>query len=212
MNTFYHMFYIGLLLGLGAAMPIGPVNLEIIRRNVQYGLWAGLLLGMGAVLSDLTYIIALSYSFIALLQNPHTLHIIGVLGSMIIGYFGIQSILSKPRDNKPTTSNKAAPHHLFHLLAGYSMTLINPYTILFWGSISSQIVLIERQSPHLFYVTIVGVIAGAAGWAVSLNLLLHATRERINANTMSWLNKVGGVILILFSLYGLYHNTFSLIN
>ncbi len=31
-----HLLF-GLLLGWGAAIPIGPMNLEIIRRNLRYG-------------------------------------------------------------------------------------------------------------------------------------------------------------------------------
>ena len=31
----------GILLGLGAAAPIGPVNLEIARRAMRFGFWAG---------------------------------------------------------------------------------------------------------------------------------------------------------------------------
>ena len=36
-----HIFYGCFLLGLGAAAPIGPVNLEIIRRNLQHGFATG---------------------------------------------------------------------------------------------------------------------------------------------------------------------------
>ena len=36
----------GITLGLGAAAPIGPVNVEIARRAIRGGFWAGFLLGV----------------------------------------------------------------------------------------------------------------------------------------------------------------------
>ncbi|HEY2589318.1 MAG TPA: hypothetical protein VGI81_26470, partial [Tepidisphaeraceae bacterium] len=52
----------GIALGIGAAVPIGPVNVEIARRTFRGGFPAGFALGCGAVTVDVSYAILSSLS------------------------------------------------------------------------------------------------------------------------------------------------------
>src|SRR5438128_1480654 len=45
----------GMLFGIGAAAPIGPVNVEIARRALRHSFFAAFALGCGAVSIDVTY-------------------------------------------------------------------------------------------------------------------------------------------------------------
>jgi threonine/homoserine/homoserine lactone efflux protein len=45
-----HLLLFGILLGMGAAIPIGPINLEIIRRNLRFGTSFGIATGMARAL------------------------------------------------------------------------------------------------------------------------------------------------------------------
>ena len=51
----------GVALGLGAAVPIGPVNVELARRTLRGGFSRGFALGCGAVTADVTYAILASF-------------------------------------------------------------------------------------------------------------------------------------------------------
>ena len=51
------LFARGVIFGLGAAVPIGPVNVEIARRTLRAGFRSGFFLGCGAVTIDVTYAI-----------------------------------------------------------------------------------------------------------------------------------------------------------
>src|SRR5215218_6063145 len=63
------LFIRGILFGIGAAAPIGPVNVEIARRALRHGFAAGFALGCGAVTVDVTYAILASLSVTRLLQS-----------------------------------------------------------------------------------------------------------------------------------------------
>src|SRR3954452_25223415 len=56
----------GIALGLGAAAPIGPVNVEIARRTLRFGRGAGFLLGCGAVTIDVGYAVVTSVASVTL--------------------------------------------------------------------------------------------------------------------------------------------------
>ncbi|MGA2501211.1 MAG: LysE family transporter [Tepidisphaeraceae bacterium] len=60
----------GIILGLGAAAPIGPVNVEIARRTLRGGFPAGFFLGLGAVTVDVSYAILVSLSIRPVLNMP----------------------------------------------------------------------------------------------------------------------------------------------
>lgn len=200
------LFFYGVLLGLGAAMPVGPVNLEIIRRNLSFGLRAGVFLGMGAACTDLTYIVILSIGAIAVIMHPHILNAIAVIGALILVWFayGAFKMAAQHNNQQQEIYRQRDKHPIRHLVDGYLMTLINPMTIIFWTSVSSQVALLAHQSHH-FIITAVGVIVGAFGWALSLNTVLHITRHKISERKLMWINIIGGIILLGFAVFGLAH-------
>src|SRR3954468_22756240 len=76
----------GVLLGLGAAVPIGPVNVEIARRTLRGGFFAGFALGCGAVTVDILYAALSSLSFTRLLTAPAVARVAGAAGVVLLMY------------------------------------------------------------------------------------------------------------------------------
>jgi L-lysine exporter family protein LysE/ArgO len=207
-----HLLYLlgyGFLLGLGAAMPVGPVNLEIVRRNLRHGTPSGIFLGLGASCTDLTYLILLTFGALTLLTHAIVIKVVAVVGALILAWFGLGAIRMSVGDKSMDLETGAHKHPLRNMLDGYLMTLVNPMTIIFWSSVSSQVALLAHHAAHDMFYTGFGVILGASGWAISLNTVLHFTRHKISARTMHIINIVGGVILIAFALLGLWHGFFA---
>ncbi len=203
---YLHLLGYGILLGLGAAMPIGPINLEIVRRNLRFGMGSGLLVGLGAACTDLTYLILLSIGAISLLTHPNIINTIGLIGAVILGWFGVQALRAKVNEADDNSNNKPKNKRQWrHWFDGYIMTLLNPMTVLFWASVSSQVALQAQHNHYAVAFMGTGVIIGAYGWAASLNTTIHFTRHRFSPKAMQWLNWVGGLILIGFALFGLIH-------
>lgn len=195
------LLLLGLLLGMGAAIPIGPVNLEIIRRNLRFGTPYGLATGIGACTADVTYLVLLCAGALTLLQYPEVLKITGLIGALVLGWFGISALRSKLTD---TPDRNSFPSLWKYTFDGYVITLINPYTILFWASVSSQLSIAASENEYAIFLTGTGVIIGTVGWVVLLNLLIHYTRHRLNTTAIKWLNYTGGIILLSFAAMGLY--------
>lgn len=196
-----HFLFVGILLGMGAAIPIGPVNLEIIRRNLRFGTSYGVMLGLGACGADVTYLLLLCAGALTLLQYPQVLRAIGFLGAFVLAWFGISAF----RSSKASTKEHVlpSPSLLRYGVEGYIITLINPYTILFWASISSQISITAVHHLYAIFFIGAGVIIGTVGWVVVLNGLLHFTRHHLSATVMTWLNYIGGFILLCFAAMGI---------
>ena len=105
----WHDVIYGLLLGYGAAVPIGPMNLEMIRRNLLYGYKTGVSFGLGACCVNTTFMILLGFGALEILQSPRFLNAIGFFGALILFWFAYKAWSAKVSDvniNEHQSSSK----------------------------------------------------------------------------------------------------------
>ncbi|MFA6037157.1 MAG: LysE family translocator [Legionellales bacterium] len=197
------ILFMGILLGWGAAIPIGPINLEMIRRNLNFGTRFSLLFGFGACSADVLYLVLLSYGVLSLLTYPLVLKIIGILGAFVLIYFAYGALTAKPSQALEASIPKGTL--LSHYLSGLLLTLSNPITILFWASISSQVVTLTVSHPNALIYAGIGVLMGTVSWVVALNLFLHFTKHKISNAAINMLNKIGGLLLLGFAIFSIYY-------
>lgn len=200
-----HAIFIGILLGWGAAIPIGPMNIEVIRRNLSFGTLSGTLCGLGACLADLSYLILVAVGALTLLQNPKILDVMAIGGSAVLIYFAIGAFRMKADKEAIQRSNKPTPAWWRNTTAGYLMTLLNPYTVLFWVSVSSQVAALTAHGKLSVYDVGLGILFGTFSWVATLNIILHFTRHRLPSTAMRYLNIAGGTILLGFAMFGILH-------
>ncbi len=100
----------GALLGLVAASPPGPVNLEITRRTVRGGFGAGAAVGLGAVTIDVLYAVLLVVGVLTVLNEfgPLRLAITGV-GVLLLAYLGVGALRGFVAHLRGTGVDEAEP-------------------------------------------------------------------------------------------------------
>lgn len=195
-----HDLLAGAALGLGAAVPIGPMNIEMMRRNLKLGTPAGLAFGSGACLADITYLLLLSLGALPFLHSPKVLMVLSVVGAVILLWFGYGALSMKPTGESVATESAPPRQALYrHWLQAYGMTLFNPPTVLFWASVSAQVALLAAHDRLASLWMGLGVLLGTVGWVLSFNTILHHTRHRLSARVIHGLNVMGGLILWVFA-------------
>lgn len=203
MTTYWHVFLSSLLLGWGAAIPFGPINLEMMRRNLTFGWRFGMCFGSGVCSADLTYVALLCMGTLPLLNHTNLLQLVTVTGSLVLAWFGYKALRAAPATSLQISQlSKPA---IRNWIEGYLLTLINPYTILFWASVSTQLALITAAHMDSMILASIGVVLGTFSWVCVFNGILHFTRHKLTPVTAKLLNRLGGVILVGFAVYGLYH-------
>src|SRR5690348_2386310 len=130
------------MLGIGAAAPIGPVNVEIARRALLRGFAAGFALGCGAVTIDVTYAVLSTFAFRAVLDYPRVLRFATIAGLVLLLYLGagclwavVQHLRKDPltRESEEKLPLTGSPAWAYG--TGLLMTLLNPMTLLFWFTV-----------------------------------------------------------------------------
>ncbi|MEL7237932.1 MAG: LysE family transporter [Planctomycetota bacterium] len=109
----------GFLVGLGAAVPPGPVNFEIARRSVAGGWLAGASVGFGAVTVDVLLATLLAIGWLSVIQSVAWVRLpLSVIGVGLLLYLGTMSArsawrrfqnLSRPQTSKEGDANVFVP-------------------------------------------------------------------------------------------------------
>jgi threonine/homoserine/homoserine lactone efflux protein len=194
----------GIGLGLGAAVPIGPVNVQIARRTLRGGYWNGFVLGCGAVTADVVYAVLSSVGFGKLAAVPAVEWSVRVAGTLLLTYLGVLCLRGEREafrsDPIAVAADRSRAASGSAYLTGLAMTLFNPMTLAFWfvavpalvGSVAGDV---AQDLPWVC----AGVFIGTVGWATTFAAAL-ALAGRYRRNW--WLaaaDALGGATLLVFA-------------
>ena len=192
----------GLVMGLAVAAPVGPIGLLCIQRTLLDGRIYGLATGLGAATADALYglVAAFGLTFIASFFLEQQLWI-ALLGGLYLCFLG-QRIFRAAPESLAAQSDRGG------LLQAYGstflLTLTNPITILSFVAIFAGLGLVQGDDDYVAAaILVLGVFCGSAAWWLLLSGGVSLIRDRVNAKTMIYVNRLSGVIILAFGIYTL---------
>lgn len=192
------MIFHGLLLGIGAAAPIGPVNVELVRRTLQGGFRAGVALGCGAVTVDVAYAILVSVSLRPAFSHSTIMTALGVFGAALLVYLGVGCLRLAWRDAPIDLTARASSARNY--VTGILMTGPNPMTLAYWfvvvpTTVASLTADVSRDLPFVC----AGVFIATLAWVVCFAGLVSRVGGLGKQRWMRIANLAGGVLLLSFA-------------
>lgn len=204
--------YKGILIGILASAPMGPVGILCVQRTLNKGRWYGFVTGIGASVSDIIYalITGLGMSFVMdFINNAQNKFILQILGSLMLLGFGAYCFLSDPLKNAHQSSNKKGS--LTHNgVTAFFVTLSNPLIIFLFMATFGSFAFIIPNHPIEMMVGYICIMLGALMWWFGLTWLVDKIRNKFEANGIRLINKVIGSVVIIFSLLALVGLIFNL--
>lgn len=198
---FSEMLIKGLIIGFSIAAPVGPIGVLCIRRTLEHGRLVGFVSGLGAATADGLYglIAGLGFTLITNFLIGQQL-LLQFIGSTFLCYLGVKIFFSRPSNN----SAKAKGNKPFTAYAStFFLTITNPVTILSFIGIFSGLGIINNYTPTLSLILVLGVFLGSALWWLLLSSIAGIAANRMKNFSLRFVNRVSGLILLLFGLYGL---------
>jgi len=194
-----------ILLGLTLAAPIGPVNVEIIKRGLNSGFRQALLTGAGAMCADATYLTLIFFGLTAFLNNAAMKIVLGVTGSFILIYLGVASVKDFPRKLMVTDDRQ---RRLFKssFAAGFALAISSPMTIVWWTGVFGALLASQAhpQANISAFLSCLSILLGCFLWVFSLATALHWGKKFINEKIAGAISLIAGIFLIGFGIYFLY--------
>ena len=194
-----------IILGISLAAPIGPVNIEVIRRGLNFGFFPAFLLSIGAASADTTYLLLIYFGLSSFIKVPIIKTLIWVFGGFVLIYLGYQSIKNFKVKVKLNKSVPKIGKNSF--ITGYLITISNPMTIVWWIGVFGSILgtSIYNVSKTIALLNSLTIIIGVILWFFILSLVLHWCKSVFKEKHIKYVNLTAGIILVGFGLYFLYN-------
>ena len=194
------IFVKALIIGIAIAAPVGPVAALCIYRTLNGGVIPGGAAGLGAALADGFYgaIAALGVTAVQDLLISYKSYL-AVIGGCYLLYMGTQFFKHDPTISEAPKKRPKKLHSI--LLASFGITIANPITIFAFLFLFTSFQL--STGGHWFgaMILISGVFAGACLWWGTLVGIVSLTRKRMTDNVLHNVNRLSGVMIIVFAVY-----------
>lgn len=202
----------GVIVGIVASAPMGPVGILCIQRTLNKGRWYGLLTGCGAAVSDIIYafITAFGMSFVMdFIQNEKNMFYLKLVGSILLFAFGLYTFMSNPTKNMHQSSNKKGTL-MQNCITGFLVTISNPLIILLFGALFARFAFVVPDHPFEVSMGFMGILAGALLWWFSLTFIIDKVRTRVKPKGLRVINWLIGGCVMIFSVISLINTLFDL--
>ncbi|MBI3139590.1 MAG: LysE family transporter [Sphingobacteriales bacterium] len=190
----------GITIGLLLSISVGPVLFSVIKQSLNNGHKGGLAFAFGVSASDITLVLLANvftglFLRLRLYEKP-----IGIAGSLLLIAIGIYFLFFKKikvNEDGKIVFKQRARDLLKISLSGYFMNLMNPGMILLWITISGSLIGFSTRNKVIIYVTALAIVLLADLLKV---FLAGRIRNKLTPHNIHILNRVNGIILIIFGL------------
>jgi threonine/homoserine/homoserine lactone efflux protein len=206
---YFYLIASGVVMGLVAAVPIGPVNLICIRRSFAFGPVNGFVSGLGAALGDGVFaaITGFGLTWVAQLIEGYA-PVIELIGGAMLVYFGWRSFFAPPMVRcLDEEGNDGATNLVRAMVSTFLLTITNPATLLAFTAMFAGLGGLAGGAGS--YVdagfVVAGVVGGSAGWWLALTTLIGLFHAKIDEKAMKRINRISGLLVGTFGLVVLIH-------
>ena len=205
----------GVIIGIAASAPMGPVGILCVQRTLNKGRWYGFVTGVGAAVSDIIYALFTGFgmSFVMdFINDPQRKFVLQIGGSIILLLFGIYTYRSNPNRLKHESHKKNnGKGTLWHnAITAFLVTFANPLIVFLFMALFAQFAFIIPDRPVEMTAGYLCIIGGAILWWYGLTWLIDKIRSRFDENGICIINKIIGSVVIIFSLLALIGTVFNL--
>lgn len=190
----------GITIGLLLSLAVGPILFAVIKHSINNGYRGGVFFAVGVSLSDISLVLIANLFTELFLWLRVYEKTIGIGGSVLLICIGVYFLFFKKlhSDDAGKPVLKQSSKDLLAIsLSGFFMNIMNPGVILFWLTIGTSLITYTGPQRLLIYSVALGTVLAADLTKV---ILAGRIREKLNFRTVRLLNRISGIIYIVFGL------------
>ena len=192
----------GMLIGMIASAPMGPVGILCVQRTLNKGRWYGFATGLGAAFSDIIYagIAGFGMSFVYL----------QIVGSVMLLCFGLFTYHTDPT-RKMHQSGVQKGSLWYNTWTAFLVTFSNPLIVFLFIAMYAQFAFVLPNHPFEMIVGFLSIVGGAMLWWWGLTWLVDKIRAKFDDFGIRLINQIIGVAVIIGSIIMLLGLTTNLL-
>lgn len=193
----------GASVGILLAAPIGPVNIEIVRRGLRDGFVNGWVTGLGALSADTLYALVIVLGLAQFAADENIRIVLFLAGAVMMAYIGYSSVKAARATHQP---QDAPVHRGRSYITGFLMAALNPFGIVYWLTVGAGLAAdaVNRFGQNAAPVLVIGVMCGVLSWVTTISAITQISRRFVTGQAMRWITGVSGVFMIGYAVWFLY--------
>lgn len=207
----------GLCVGLASSITVGPVAVLCIQRTLSKNFRSGLASGLGVATADMIMAI-IAFFFYSMLQAQieeysAILQVVGGIFVVIVGvYIFFQNPVPQIRKNRAGKTNLWQDYSSMFAFTLANFVVVIPYLLAFFAMFNvglqsdGDVASLLRSG-----LTIVGFLAGAVLWWLSLTFTIDYFRRRFRPRHMLTINHVAGIVIGVLGIYTIISTFFDIL-
>lgn len=202
----------GILIGILVSAPMGPVGLLCLRETMRSSRRDGMLVGIGATLSDLIYGL-ISYLGVGMVLDlldrySSSLRLVGSLFILAFCAILLTRRITADESDEPEPPHRLKSAYSVKKVSGaFALTLSNPFIIIFFLSLYTRLEFVVRHPGMVFvelFIAMTGIGLGCLLWWTVLTYFVRKLSARFGAKSLEWINRTVAAVLIGIALVGIY--------
>ena len=190
----------GLLIGICASVPLGPIAILVLQKSLSEGHRAGFMAGLGACLVDTLYAVIAMFALAfaeSFIEDHRILIMVG--GGIIVILLGCSMAFKDPF-RKMKEEHQTPSYSLKAFFQAVIMGISNPGAIFVIFALFAFFGI--QLEPHDFRVApiLLSLSGGSALYWFLFSWAFSRFRKNFKLSTLLWLNRAAGVIVIIIGI------------
>lgn len=197
----------GLTLGLLLAISIGPIIFAIIKQSLNNGHKGGFLFVAGVSFSDILLVLVCNLLTSLFDQAVKHQTLIGICGSSFLLIMGVYTLFFKKvmiDDTGAIQEKVFKKRHLIGIfMSGFFMNMLNPGVFIFWLAATTKVhtQVVGMLHPVRYLITVYATcLLFVLSTDIAKVLLAGKIRPKLTPHNLHIINKISGIILVVFAL------------
>ncbi|MDA0714481.1 MAG: LysE family transporter [Bacteroidetes bacterium] len=190
-------FITGFAIGLAMLVFIGPVLFTLLNGALTYGFRGGLSISNGIIISDILCVLLCYYGASRFLETEDYSPMLAILGAFLLIGMGLKYIMRHKVEMERIIAGPRKRTSLF--VQGFLVNFVNPFVFIVWIGVITYGQEKYGDGMDLFWYLSASL---AAVYITDVLKAFYASKllKLLDAKTLSRINTVLGVLLILFSI------------
>ncbi len=195
-----------IVLGISLAAPVGPINIEMLKRGIERGFWHAWVVGIGGMTADILFMLLIYFGLSSVFMYTYVQAFMYCTGFFLLFYLGFQSVKQGISQSNMEYKKEEVGSLKQSFMAGFLIAISNPLNLVFWfgiygSTLSSLLTKVTKQEAFLYSLCI---IVGIIVWNLNIAFSVHFGRTLLKQKALGYITAGAGIILVGYSIHFAY--------
>ncbi|MCP4542171.1 MAG: LysE family transporter [Chloroflexi bacterium] len=188
----------GIILGLSITAPVGPTNVEVIRRGAREGARSAAAFCLGVIVALVIYLALVVFGLSFLTESVVFNTLLTLFGIIVLAYLSYSSIRDFFTGTEVDLEGQVDGNK--HFVPGIVLTISNPAVLLLWTGIMGADLAASDASLAEGLLLSLGILIGVAIFFSTLTTLIHYGRRFLQQRYLRYVSLVAGIVQLFFCI------------